>query len=106
MVNTTAAKSQYEDMRMQTLEGYLEGLSPSDRNQRNPDRFGLSKREKNAGVVPGGATMTGLTQPGAALPRSPSVQGSQNVPALMGTTGNRSDSAMGDVPSSEGPSST
>ena len=40
---------QYGDTRTQTREGYPEGLPPSDRNQRNPDRFGLSKREKNAG---------------------------------------------------------
>ena len=57
------------------------------------------------GVFPGAAAMTGLTQPSAALPRSSSVQGPQNVPASMGA-GNPSDSAMGVVPSSEGPFST
>ena len=40
---------QYGDTRTQTREGYPARLRPSDRNQRNPDRFGLSKREKNAG---------------------------------------------------------
>ena len=42
--------SQYENTRTKNREVYLEGLPPSDRNQRNPDRVGLSKREKNAGV--------------------------------------------------------
>ena len=50
--------------------------------------------------------MTGLTESSAALPGSSSVHGPQNVPASMGTAGNPSDSAMGDAPSLEGPSST
>ena len=42
-------RRQYEDTRTKTRDGYPERPPPSDRNQRNPDRFGLSKREKNAG---------------------------------------------------------